>query len=235
MEAAVNVESLNDNRRMVARWLAFTVWAAVAAGAVFWALRLFVHPTPAPAHATLAVPVTVATADLSRLLGADAPPEESEEPEPVSDERFELIGVVAPREGRAAAEGLALIAVDGNPPRAYRVGARVDGEQVLQAVRPRGALLGPPGGAVQVTLEIPPPAPASTGTLPPATSAPPAGTAPRLSPAMPSARAMPSTRTMPPGARIARPQPAPAADSEPAEGPQDGEGSDGGGASLPSR
>ena len=43
---------LNDNRRMSARWLtAFVIWAAVAASVVFWGLKLFVRPLPAPPQA----------------------------------------------------------------------------------------------------------------------------------------------------------------------------------------
>jgi general secretion pathway protein C len=151
---------------MVTRWVAFGVWAAVAASAVAWGLRLFVPASPVPAHASVALPAAAA-GDLTRLFGAEPEaPADDEEPEPVADARFQLIGVVAPRAAGAAGEGLALISVDGRPPRAYRVGATVDGEQVLQAVQARGATLGPPGGAALVALSIPPPAPANTGTLP---------------------------------------------------------------------
>jgi len=191
---------------MVTRSLAFLVWAVVAASTLFWGLKLGVRGTPAPAHASLAVPVAVAGGDLSRLLGADAPMAEDTAAEPVADERFQLIGVVAPRSAQAGAEGLALISVDGKPPRAYRVGAAVDGDQIWQAVQARGATLGPRGGAATVALEIPPPAPASTGTLP-AAAAPAA-----------VARPLPGQvqgRLLPPGARIGRP--GPAAQQQPAE------------------
>jgi general secretion pathway protein C len=151
---------------MVTRWVAFGVWAATAASAVVWGLRLFVPSTPVPAHASVAQP-SAAVGDLTRLFGAEpVAAVEDEEPEPVADARFQLIGVVAPRAAGAADEGLALISVDGNRPRAYRVGATVDGEQVLQSVQQRGATLGPRGGAALVALSIPPPAAANTGTLP---------------------------------------------------------------------
>lgn len=149
------------------------VWALVAAAAVAWGLRVFVRPLPVPPGTAVADMAPVLQADLTRLLGADPPPPAAapEAAAPAPDARFTLIGVVAPRHvaaGRAArlGEGVALIAVDDRPPRAYRVGARVDGETVLQSVSARGAELGPRGGPVQVALQLAPPPPASTGTLP---------------------------------------------------------------------
>ncbi len=153
---------------MSARWWTFVIWALAAASGVAWGLRLFAQGPAQPAGAQVAQAVPPG-GDLSRLLGADAaPPASAAAAEPVAtDARLQLVGVVAAR--GAAAEGVALIAVDGKPPRAYRVGARVDGERVLQAVEPRGATLGPRGGAATVSLQLPPPPPPGTGTLPPAT------------------------------------------------------------------
>ena len=143
----------------------------VAASAVFWGLRLW---PAAPSPAEGAVPVAAATpprGDLARVLGTDPPPPAAaQEPAPaVADSRFELVGVLSPRQAQAAREGVALIAVDGAPARAYRVGAPVTGETVLQAVAHNRATLGPRGGPAQVALELAPPAPAATGTLPGAT------------------------------------------------------------------
>ena len=161
---------MNDNRRMLARGLAFGVWAAVAAVALYWGLKLFVTSPPAPAHTTLAMATPAAGADLSRLLGVDAPPVVEAAPALVVDARFQLLGVVAPRavNGSTAPsrEGVALIAVDGKPAKAYRVGAVVEGDNILQSVQSRGAQLGLRGGPVGVALQLPPPALASSGTLP---------------------------------------------------------------------
>ncbi len=156
---------------MLTRWCTFLVWAAVAASAVFWGLRLGVQGAPAPGHAGLATAQSVARGDLSRLLGAEAAaPEVAPVAVAVADPRFQLLGVLSAPRTRAEQEGVALIAVDDRPPRAYRVGMVVDGDTVLQAVHARGASLGPRDGLVRVALELPPPAPAATGNLPGAAS-----------------------------------------------------------------
>ncbi len=162
---------MNHNGRMSARWITFLVWALVAASAAAWGLKLFVTAPGAPPQVSVAGQSQLPRGDITRVLGADAPPPvdpaagESLAGAP-ADARFQLVGVLAPRGNETARNGVALIAVDGKPPRAYRVGAVVDGENVVQAIRARGADLGPSGGNVAVALNIPPPAPAATGTLP---------------------------------------------------------------------
>lgn len=155
-----------------ARWWTLAVWALAAASALFWGLKLFVKPPAAPPHTQVAAAGAAARGDLSRLLGADAPPPVMSTAEPVADARFQLIGVVSPRATKAAREGLALIAVDGNPAKAYRVGAVVDGETVLQTVGARGVTLGPRDGAALVALNLAPPPLAATGMLPSLTAQP---------------------------------------------------------------
>jgi general secretion pathway protein C len=156
---------------MVSRWLGALVWAAVAASAVAWGLAIFVQPPAAPREARVVDATLALRGDVTRVLGVDAAPAPAaadEAPAPVLDARFQLVGVVAPRGSEAGRrEGVALIAVDGKPAKAYRVGATVEGQTVLKAVRARGAELGPRNGAPTIALEIPPPAPAATGTLPP--------------------------------------------------------------------
>jgi general secretion pathway protein C len=157
---------------MVTRAFAFGLWAAVAASAVFWGLKLFVKPLETPAFASVAATAASPRGDLSRLLGADVVPVAAvAAPEAPEQDRFELIGVVAPRPGTAPGQGVALIAVDGKAPRAYRVGAVIDGDTVLQRVDPRGASLGPRGGDALVSLDLPPPAPAATGVPQPGPAA----------------------------------------------------------------
>lgn len=161
---------------MFARLSAFVVWALVAAAAVAWGLKLAAKPLVAPAQTLLAAPAPAAGGDWSRLFGAAPPP--PAEPAaaaaplpPPESSRFQLIGVVAPRSSSATTQGVALIAVDGKAPRAYRVGAVIEGEQVLRSVQQRAVSIGPRRGEPTLTLELPP-------LPPPATGVPVAGGAP---------------------------------------------------------
>lgn len=185
---------MNHNLGMLARWWAFAVWALVAGSALFWGLRLFVQPLKAPAQTMVAEPGAGARGDLSRVFGPDpVAVAQAAEPEPAADARFQLVGVVSPRGGGSSSQGVALIAVDGKPAKAYRVGSVVDGQTVLQSVRARGADLGLRGGAVQVALDIAPPVAAATGNL--------ADPSEPDAPAAPAAPARPPTmmRSLPPG------------------------------------
>ena len=152
---------------MSARWVTFFVWAAAAASAGFWALQLMVKAPQAPPQVEVAEASVAARGDLTRLLGADAPAAmATATSEAAADARFNLVGVLSPRATQAAREGVALIAVDGKPARAFRVGTLVDGQNVLQSVHARGADLGPRHGPSLIALKIAPPAPAATGQLP---------------------------------------------------------------------
>ena len=154
---------------MLARLCAFVIWALVAATAVFWGLRLFVSAPAAPAHA---VPVGESAAlrgDLSRLLGSAPVATAAAVAAPEAASRFRLIGVMAPRKAAASAaegSGVALIAVDGKPPKAFAVGARLDGEVMLQSVSLRAASIAMGPGQAPVLLELAPLAPPATGSLP---------------------------------------------------------------------
>jgi general secretion pathway protein C len=188
-----------------ARWLTLLAWAAVAASAAAWGLKLWVKPAPLPPQTQLASAHGAPRADLSRLLGAEAVvAAPTAAPEPAADARFTLVGVLSPRSARAASEGVALIAVDGQPAKAYRIGAVVDGEQVLRAVSARGASLGPREGPVGIALTLPPPEAAATGVLPPAAN----GARTTLSPGY----RPPATRPMQPGFQPGIPQNAPRMD-----------------------
>lgn len=188
--------AVNNNRHMVARLSAFVIWAAVAASAVFWLLRLAVEPQPAPAHALPVEFAATGSGDWSRLLGreaavADVDEEDAQPVDSGASSRFRLVGVVAPRMP-SRPEGVALIAVDDGPAKAYRVGAVVDGTTVLQSVHGFGASLGPRDGAASVRLELPALPPPATGTLPPSGQAgvvgPAAGVPVTRAPALPMVR-----------------------------------------------
>ena len=83
---------------MNARPIAFVVWAAVAASAVFWLLRLTAGSPSAPPHTVAVSTAQTPRGDLSRVLGAPrvvAPPGAPLEPALAS--RFKLLGVAAPK------------------------------------------------------------------------------------------------------------------------------------------
>lgn len=155
---------------MLARLSAFVIWALVAATAVFWGLRLLVRPAPAPAYAVAVGDAAAVRGDLTRLLGSApvAPTVTAAAPEAAS--RFRLLGIVAPKTvgagGSGVSNGVALIAVDGKMPKAYAVGAQLDGDLVLKSVSLRTASIASGQGAPEITLELPPPVPAATGSLP---------------------------------------------------------------------
>jgi general secretion pathway protein C len=155
---------------MGSRLVSFVVWAAVAATAVFWGLRLVASPLRAPEHAVTVGQDTPLGGDLTRLLGAAPPPPAKAAAAAPADNRFRLVGVVAER-GDAPASGLALISVDGRPPKAYGLGATVDGLTVVLAVRHRAVELGPRGGPAQSTLELATLPEAARGNLPPPATA----------------------------------------------------------------
>jgi general secretion pathway protein C len=143
-------------RRMVSnpgnRWAVaastFVVWGLVAASAVYWGMKLSSGSSAPVAPAVRAAPPPDPAA-IARLLGA-VPVAAA----PVASlaSRFQLLGVVADVDGG----GAALIAVDGKPPKPFRVGANVDEGLVLQSVEPRRATLGPTAKSpAALTLELP--------------------------------------------------------------------------------
>ncbi len=144
-----------------------------------WSLKLFVTPPSAAANAPVAGAGAALAGDVSRVLGAEkavAPVATTELAVTTTDARFQLLGVVAPRGAGSGRNAVALIAVEGKTPRAYRTGAVVDGEWVVQSVRARSVDLGPTGKGAKasVTLELPPLAAPATGAPSPFAGATPA-------------------------------------------------------------
>ena len=158
---------------MLSRSVAFAIWALVAGTGVFWGMRLFVQPEQAPLQVTITGQGALARGDVSRLLGSNPVAQavgEAPLARPDFGGRLRLAGVAAPK--HHGGPGLAIISVDGNPPRVYRVGAVIDTDLVLQDVSWRtativmahsGAYNGP-----EVVLEMPALAAPETGILPPA-------------------------------------------------------------------
>ncbi|MDH5340079.1 MAG: hypothetical protein OEW22_09915 [Rubrivivax sp.] len=150
--------------KTVTRWATLAIWAGVAASALGWGLRLFSPGLPVPPHATSVSGAQALRGDPILLLGRADDPEPAVAEVPVAPSRFRLIGVLAPRLPQAAGEGVALIAIDDRPPRAYRVGTVVEGDLVLQRVRAGGADLGTRGAdQPRMALQAPPLVPAAPG------------------------------------------------------------------------
>ena len=136
------------------RIVTFLIAALAAASATYWALQWNAGATPAP-HGGAAAPATPARQidpqRVARLLGgglstAAAAPVAS------AASRFTLTGVIAGR----SKNGYAIIAIDGQPPRPYRVGSQVGDALLLQSVQARSAALAPAlDGPVTFTLELP--------------------------------------------------------------------------------
>ncbi len=151
---------------MPSRLFAFAIWALVAAGLMFWGLRLFASSPVAPTYTVSALDGQGLRGDLARVFGEGAPVATVAAAPPAPEaSRFKLVGVAAPRDANVVG-GLALISVDGKPARAINVGRTIDDGWILQSVNRRGARLSSNLGANTVDLEIPPLALANRGTLP---------------------------------------------------------------------
>jgi general secretion pathway protein C len=136
------------------RFITALLWAAAAASAVYWTLRLASPPAGPVARDTGAPagPGDNATRQqaMARLLGAPNP---SAAAPVVLASRFSLAGVVA--QGR---DGAALLVVDGKPARPFRVGSYIDDNTMLKSVGPSHAVLSSgPDGPVLQQLELPKP------------------------------------------------------------------------------
>lgn len=137
------------------RLLTFLLAAFTAASVGYWALKWPV-PTPAP---VIAVPAPetppVDTAKVAQLLGAAADSGLAAGPTAAvsAASRFKLVGVIA----LGAHNGSALIAVDGQPAKPFRVGEPLADEMRLQAVNKRSVTVATDRNHKDgITLELPP-------------------------------------------------------------------------------
>ena len=145
----------SPHQRWSVRLSTLVLWALALASVVYWGLRLSAAPTGLAVSAVAPAPPAPDAQALARLLGA-LPSQAAMAPQAVaSPNRFVLVGVLA---GQQSGGGAALIAVDGQPAKPFRVGAVVvDGELVLQSLGRREARLGASqGAATTLTLELPP-------------------------------------------------------------------------------
>lgn len=164
---------------MHARWLSFVIWALMAASLAYWSLTLMARGPAAPGQVLPAVSGG-AIGDWTKVFTQESP---SAAPVESASSRYQLLGVVAPSNGQATGEGVALLVVGGGFARPFRVGQMVDGDiQLLEVSRRevglgrnntvsiRLALTPVPGAAPSMMAPEPPqPAPAlpPSGALPP--------------------------------------------------------------------
>ena len=173
---------------MSSRWTGFFVWVLVAASSAFWGLKIFAATRPVPPGAQVPQRAIALGGPMESLFGAVVVPEVAqEEAPPAASQRFQLVGVIAPRAGSGSRDGVAIVSIDGQPAKSWHVGATVEGDTILLSVAKRGAEFGPKGGPVAFALTLPEPAAALTGTLPPPVSQPYARAAPGAVPPPPPA------------------------------------------------
>jgi general secretion pathway protein C len=145
--------------------LTLTLWALVLASLVFWGMRLFAPRTGVPTTAQTPARTLAMGGELRRLLGSsEVASDDDDDALADASDRFHLLGVVAPRGAGHSPQGVALIAIGDEPPKAWRTGASLDEDTVLLAVGPRSVQLGPRGGPPTTELTLPDPAVAATGT-----------------------------------------------------------------------
>lgn len=129
----------------------FILWAAAGACLVFWTLRLTSPVEAAMVAVAAPAPVAVDLQALAQVLGAG--PAAPAAQVAAAPSRYALHGLLA---GRDSGRGAAVIEVNGQPARAFPVGAQVEEGLVLQSVGAQQARLGPTRqGETTVTLELP--------------------------------------------------------------------------------
>jgi general secretion pathway protein C len=138
----------SPSRNLVMPWVTGLVWALAAASIVFWVLMWPTQQTAMALAPTAADQTTQATqAQTAKALGDAADPK-THAVQPASSQ-FKLMGVIASPTG----QGSALIATDGQAPKAYRAGQTVQDGWTLVSLTPRQARL--KSATAQVTLDLP--------------------------------------------------------------------------------
>lgn len=135
------------------RFVTFLLAALAAASVSYWVLKW-----PAPTSTVRAIAPEPAlppidTAKVAQLLGSNPNTAGNQAPTVNAQSRYKLLGVIA----EGAHGGSALIAIDGETAKPYRVGEHLSDNLVLQSVKARSATL---AASLQdnagVTLELPP-------------------------------------------------------------------------------
>ncbi len=160
--AAIGPLRAYDTQTMWSRLLTFFVWLAVGASVVAWALPMMrsAPGTPQPVSGRVAPDAPVPVADWSALFGRGAAASAAL-PVAAQANRFRLVGVAGPV--RPSGPGVALVSIDGKPPRALRAGDVLEGGLLVMEVTAHTVKLGPPGGPATLTLQVPLLPPPATG------------------------------------------------------------------------
>lgn len=137
--------------------LAVLLWLAAGLSVGYWVLQAMGRSPLTPVAAPAVAPPAPDAASVARVLGVvqAAPADTTASAPPPLASRFQLLGAVS----TGGAHGAALIAIDGQPPKPYRVGAELEGGVVLQSVQRRSVRLVPAGGGQQgfeLSLPTPP-------------------------------------------------------------------------------
>ena len=140
--------------------LTLAIWLALGWSGAAWVLRALQAPSAAPASgpspssagAPTAAGAAVVGPEAARLLGAPASSAAEVVASPTLVSRLKLVGVAS----AGAQRGAALIGIDGQTPKPYRIGQEVVDGLVLQSVDRLGARLGAQvGGPSALQLDMP--------------------------------------------------------------------------------
>ena len=138
--------------RRAPAWVAGLLWLAAGLSAGYWVLLAAGRSPLTPLSVAAAPALQVDTPSVARVLGALPEVVQAPVVPVVTGVQYSLSGVVTAN----APDGAALIAVNGQPPRPYRVGASLEGGLVLQSVTRQGARLGASvGGPATIELRLP--------------------------------------------------------------------------------
>lgn len=135
------------------RLVTFLFAAMTAASASYWVLKWPAPTSPTRAIAPEPATAPIDTAKVAQLLGANPHAADAKAPLVSAPSKYKLLGVIAdgPRGGSA------LIAINDEPAKPYRVGERLSDDMVLRSVKARSATLSADEpGSGGVTLELPP-------------------------------------------------------------------------------
>jgi general secretion pathway protein C len=146
---AVPLSSVSSSHR-TARVGALLLWAATGLSASYWGMQMWgvVQPTPLPPLAIERPPVNAAA--VAKALGAAGDVPVVATVAPTGGGAYRLQGVLRDASG----EGVALIAMDGQAAKPYRLGATLPGGQVLLELQTREVLLGA-GATDRQRLQLP--------------------------------------------------------------------------------